>query len=169
MIRQWIVLVGSLLFPVAILAQLTLNPKFETKIEGLIDHSVSTISCERLKQKMGSTTWSILDAREKVEYDVSHLPEAKWVGYDHFDSSALKNISKETIIIIYCSIGYRSEKIGEKLKEMGYSKIYNLYGGIFEWTNRQYPLVDNKNQTTTNIHAYNKEWGAWLEKGNKKY
>ena len=39
-------------------------------------------------------------------------------------------------IIVYCSIGVRSEDIGEKLKELGYTKILNLYGGIFDWKNK---------------------------------
>lgn len=168
-IKLQIAILWIILFSITVHAQQTINPKFEQKIEELIAHSVATISCERLQEKMKTSNYCILDAREKKEYEVSHLPNAKWVGYDHFDKNALKDIAKEEIIVVYCSIGYRSEKIGEKLKKMGYSRVYNLYGGIFEWTNRQYLLVDNKNQTTTNIHAYNKEWGAWLDKGNKKY
>lgn len=169
MIKQLIILLFGFLFPVIIIAQGTLNPKFEQKIETLIQHTIPTISCKELKEKLTNTKVCILDAREKVEYKVSHLLHAKYVGYNNFDNSALKNIAKETTIVVYCSVGYRSEKIGEKLKKMGYSKVYNLYGGIFEWTNQRYPLVDNQNQTTTKVHAYDKDWGFWLDRGNKVY
>ena len=50
--------------------------------------------------------------------------------------------SKSDTIVLYCSIGYRSEKIGEKLVEMGYGHVFNLYGGIFEWVNRDLPVYN---------------------------
>lgn len=150
-------------------AQSTLNPKFEQKIEGLLSHSIPTISCERLQSKLNTPNLVLLDAREKEEFTTSHLKDAKWVGYDTFDKKYVEGVDKNAIVVVYCSIGYRSEKIAEQLKAMGYTKVYNLYGGIFEWTNRSYPLLDAKEQTTQSVHAYNKDWGRWLDKGNKVY
>tara|TARA_B100000768_G_C11171243_1_gene328804 strand:+ start:178 stop:360 length:183 start_codon:yes stop_codon:yes gene_type:complete len=46
------------------------------------------------------------------------------------------NINKSDIIIVYCTIGYRSEKISEELKLKGYKYVYNLYGGIIQWVNK---------------------------------
>ena len=66
-------------------------------------------------------------------------------------------------------MGYRSEKIGEQLKKMGYQRVYNLYGGIFEWTNRSLPLVNKTEAPTKQVHAYDKNWGQWLDKGEKVY
>ncbi|MFQ5334631.1 MAG: rhodanese-like domain-containing protein, partial [Flavobacteriales bacterium] len=71
-------------------------------------------------------------------------------------------------VIVYCSVGYRSEKIAEKLAGMGFGQVFNLYGGIFEWVNRGYPVYDEHGQTD-NVHAYNHNWGLWLHKGNKVY
>lgn len=141
-------------------AQSTLNPKFEQKIENLIQHSVPTITCERLKGKMNTPNLVLLDARELEEYQTSHLEDAVWVGYNTFDKKYVADVSKDAIVVVYCSVGYRSEKIAEQLKELGYSKVYNLYGGIFEWTNRAYPLLNEKEQPTTSVHAYNKDWAA---------
>ena len=152
-----------------VLAQKTLNPKFEQKIESIIDNSVTTISCDRLNKKITTPNLYILDAREKEEYDISHIKGAAWVGYNTFSKKKINNIPKDAIVVIYCSIGYRSEKIGEKLKKEGYQKVYNLYGGIFEWSNKKYPLVDNQQTGTTKVHAYNKDWGRWVEKGDKVY
>lgn len=150
-------------------AQPTLNPKFEQKIEGLISHSIPTITCERLQKKLETPNLVLLDAREKEEFTTSHLKDAQWVGYTTFDRKQMEGINKDATIVVYCSVGYRSEKIGEQLKAMGYNKVYNLYGGIFEWTNRSYPLLNAQNQPTKAIHAYNKDWGRWLDKGNKVY
>lgn len=111
----------------------------------------------------------ILDTREKEEYTVSHILNAKNVGYDHFEIDSLKNISRNTRIIVYCSVGYRSERIGEKLLKNGYTQVNNLYGGIFEWVNNDYPVVDMNNRQTNKVHAYSKLWGKWLIKGEKVY
>jgi len=45
----------------------------------------------------------------------------------------------------------------------------SLYGGIFEWSNRGYPLINNWQEPTTKVHAFDKDWGRWLEKAKKVY
>lgn len=167
--RAFILFLSIILLPMFASAQQTLNPKFEKKIEGLIEHSVPVISCERLEQKIQTANLYLLDAREQSEYEISHLEDAVWVGYNTFSSDNLATVPKDGIVVVYCSVGYRSEKIGAKLKKMGYARVYNLYGGIFEWANRTYPLVDNKNEKTDKVHAYNQDWGRWLNKGEKVY
>jgi rhodanese-related sulfurtransferase len=109
----------------------------------------------------------LLDAREPEEYNVSHLPGAINIGYDDFDYSKVKEkLKTNKTIIVYCSVGYRSSKIAEKLIDKGHS-AYNLYGGIFEWTNRNFPLVNNKDQPTKKIHSYSSSWGQWVTSGEK--
>lgn len=149
--------------------QTTLNPKFEKKIDGLLSKSVPTLSCERLQQKINTPNMYLLDAREPEEYAVSHLDKAQWVGYNTFKPENVKDVPKDAIVVVYCSIGYRSEKIGEQLKKLGYTKVYNLYGGIFEWSNRAYPLVNQSEKETENVHPYDSDWGRWVERGNKTY
>ena len=139
-----------------------LNPEFDKKISQLISFSVPVIGPKQLKSM--DQVW-ILDAREKEEYQVSHIENARFIGYNRFDPSSVADIPKDQKIVLYCSIGYRSEKIGEKLQKMGYSNVYNLYGSIFEWVNQGNPVVDSKGQKTSKVHSYNKAWGRWLEEG----
>lgn len=167
--KQLILFLLIILMPLLASAQQTLNPKFDKKIEGLIERSVPLISCERLEKKMNTSNLYLLDAREKKEFETSHLKDAVWVGYNTFSPKSLASIPKDGIVVVYCSVGYRSEKIGEQLEQMGYSRVYNLYGGIFEWVNRAYPIVDQKNETTSKIHAYDQDWGRWVNKGEKVY
>ena len=51
---------------------------------------------------------------------------------------------KKTPTIVYCTIGARSETIGEKLKKNGFTNVYNLYGGIFEWKNADFKVLNKK-------------------------
>ena len=112
-----------------------------------------------------------LDTREKEEFDVSHLKDALWVGYKDFDEAqALREIpDKSQAIIVYCSIGVRSENIGEKLKALGYEKVLNLYGGIFQWKNQGGEVYNGNGMPTDSVHAFNKHWGKLLQKGVKVY
>jgi len=113
----------------------------------------------------------LLDAREKEEYEVSHLKKAIHVGYDTFNPKEIvkQQIPKDSLIVVYCSLGIRSEDISEKLKNIGYKNVYNLYGGIFEWKNNDLPLVNLSNKTTNDVHVFSSEWEKWLSKGKKVY
>jgi rhodanese-related sulfurtransferase len=114
---------------------------------------------------------ALLDSREKEEFEVSHLKNAVWVGHREFSiDSVLKNFpDKNSAVVVYCSIGVRSENIGEKLMEAGYSRVENLYGGIFEWKNKGYPVYDQGGEETGKIHAFSRKWGKLLTKGEKVY
>ena len=73
------------------------------------------------------------------------------------------------MIVVYCSLGIRSEKISEKLKAEGYSNVRNLYGGIFEWKNKGFEVFDSEGKETEKVHAYSKSWSKWLKNGEKIY
>jgi len=133
--------------------------------------SIPYISVEELRMNQLSEDLVILDSREMEEFEVSHIPSAKYVGYKTFSSQAVTSSipDKDTPIVVYCSLGIRSETIGEKLKKAGYTNIHNLYGGIFEWKNKGYPVIDREGKETENVHAFSKAWSKWLYKGVKVY
>lgn len=112
-----------------------------------------------------------LDTRKKKEYEVSHLKNATWVGYERFNAQDVqtKLPDKNADIIVYCSIGIRSEDIGEKLVKLGYTNVKNLYGGIFEWKNKGYPVYDDQGKETEKVHAFDEHWGKLLKAGDKVY
>jgi rhodanese-related sulfurtransferase len=139
---------------------------YNLMLRKLLKHTVPEISVDSAAAV--KTICTFLDAREKNEYDVSHINNSIYVGYNDFKIDAIKNIEKNTPIIVYCSVGYRSEKISEKLIAAGYKNVQNMYGGIFEWKNEN-NIVVNKSGTTNNVHAFSKTWGIWLKKGKKIY
>lgn len=140
---------------------------YETMLSTLLSHSVNEMSVSELAQKTDKV--QLLDAREKREYEVSHLKHAHWVGYDDFTLNRVKDLDKSKPVVVYCSVGYRSEKISEQLIKAGFKDVYNLYGGIFEWVNQGQPVYKNETQKTDEVHAYDNVWGIWVNKGNKVY
>ncbi|MBU2948744.1 rhodanese-like domain-containing protein [Zobellia uliginosa] len=142
--------------------------KIDKTLRKLNKESVDYIHVETLQKAENPI---LLDAREKAEYEVSHIKDAIWVGYDTFqlDSVVQKIQNKNSEIVVYCSIGVRSENIGEKLEKAGYTNVRNLYGGIFEWKNEGLPVVDSLGNETERVHAFNKHWGKLLKTGEKVY
>ncbi len=138
------------------------NEKFDQEVSTLLSFSVPTIGVPELKGNLND--YLVLDAREKNEYNISHIPSAKYIGYDNLDTTILEGVDKDQAIVLYCSVGYRSEKIGEKLLTMGYTNVMNLYGSIFEWANQENEMVDKNNQPTKKVHTYNKKWSKWVDK-----
>jgi len=133
-------------------------------------NTVTTIQPAALNKKiLKGEKMYILDTREKSEYSVSTIKGAIMVGYDKFDIKSTDTFDKNTTIIVYCTIGARSEQIGEKLKKDGFKNVYNLYGGLVYWKNQGYTVVDANGKPTQSIHVYSKEWGKWLKKGKPVY
>jgi len=131
--------------------------------------SIPYMSVEELV--MPNTDAIILDSRELKEYEVSHIKDAIQVGYDHFNIEIIEKQVKDKskTIVVYCSVGIRSEDIGEKLEKAGYTNVYNLFGGIFEWKNKDQIVYNTEEKPTENIHTFSKEWSKWLLKGIKIY
>ena len=130
---------------------------------------VPYIAAEELRMHQLKDEVIILDTRNKDEFEVSHLANAIFAGYKDFDLARVKTIHKERRIIVYCSIGVRSENIGEKLIRAGYKNVENLYGGIFDWKNKGFPVVDSKGNPTEKVHAFSKHWSKWLKNAEKTY
>lgn len=139
---------------------------FNTLLKIMLKHDVKEMTVPQAEVKSNVL---FIDAREKKEFDVSHIKNAVFVGYEDFNISRLGAVPKGNEIIVYCSIGKRSENITEKLMKAGYTNVSNLYGGIFEWVNQGNQVVDINNKNTDKVHAYGRLWGQWLDKGEKVY
>lgn len=147
-------------------APLTTNPLYSVMLNGLLKESVPFVSVAQLRQQPATV---LLDTREAPEFAVSHLRGARLVGYDTFSLATVRDLPTNAPIVVYCSVGMRSEKIGAQLRRAGFTSVRNLYGGIFEWVNEGQLVVTAANQPTKRVHAYSPTWGIWLRSGQKVY
>ncbi len=108
------------------------------------------------------SSFILIDTRKKAEYNVSHLPHAhhaETVAESEAVMAAV-NLCKRSPIVLYCSVGYRSGRLGVKLQEAGYS-VMNLEGSIFQWANEGRSLV-TADHSTRQVHPYSDLWGLLL-------
>tara|TARA_R110000850_G_scaffold254614_1_gene380169 strand:+ start:58136 stop:58633 length:498 start_codon:yes stop_codon:yes gene_type:complete len=143
----------------------------DTVLSKFNKETIPYISAEELKMLQSNTDFLLVDTRERKEFEVSNIDSAVHVGYNQFSIRQFTNFvtDKNQPIVVYCSLGIRSEDIGEKLKKAGYTNVKNLYGGIFEWKNKGFSVVDSDGNKTEKVHAFSKQWSKWLLKGEKIY
>jgi len=104
------------------------------------DEVVSLISPEELNSKMDSI--QLIDVRTPKEYKEGHLKNA--VNINFYDNTFLEEMSKldkSKELYIYCRSGNRSGKAAKKLGEMGFTKVYDLEGGIILWNKKSLEVI----------------------------
>jgi rhodanese-related sulfurtransferase len=158
-----LILIFSLLIGLQSTAQ---RENFHEMLKTYYKNTIPTLKPADLYQKiLSGEKIYILDTRETKEFEVSHIKNAIHVGYTNFDLKITDKLDKNTPVIVYCTIGARSEEIGAKIKKIGFKDVYNLYGGLIYWKNQGYPVIDSNDKPTQKVHVYSKEWGKWLKKG----
>lgn len=163
--RIWKAFVLSCILFLLILPVTGQSLAYQTLLKGLYDANFPVLKPNQISDL---STYQVLDAREKEEYEVSHLPKALWVGHDTFSLKSVINLDKNKPVLIYCTVGARSEQIGKMLQKEGFSKVYNLYGGILHWVNEGKQVVA-QGKPTPKVHTYSRSWGIWLNRGEKVY
>lgn len=104
----------------------------------------------------------LLDARAPEEFAISHLPQARAAASDEQIAAALQNQPKDHPIVAYCSVGYRSSALAEKLASQGFTNVANLEGSIFQWANEGRAVYQGA-QVVKQVHPFNKKWGLLLK------
>lgn len=95
----------------------------------------------------------LVDVRPAEERSVSTVPgsitRAEFEAMDRGDR----------VVIVYCTIGYRSARYAEKLQEQGV-RVLNMKGSILSWVDAGLPLVDAEGKPTRRVHTYAKKWNV---------
>jgi rhodanese-related sulfurtransferase len=103
----------------------------------------------------------LLDVREPEEYAVSHLPGAIRVSPDATADEVLARIDPGRPVVAYCSVGYRSSQLVERLQAAGLTDVVNLEGSIFAWA-REGRRLERNGQPVTTVHPYDTRFGRLL-------
>jgi rhodanese-related sulfurtransferase len=104
----------------------------------------------------------LLDVRTPAEYAVSHLPGAQRIDPDAQITKMLEHLSPDRPIVTYCSVGFRSAELAQRLIAAGRKNTYNMEGSIFQWANEGRPLERDGRPVET-VHPYNESWSKMLD------
>ncbi len=96
-----------------------------------VDYGGGIIFAEQIPKDEYSKIF-IIDARDKAQFDKSHIPGA--VNIEWRRVLAQKNqIPKDKTVLIYCNTGSLSAQAGFALRVAGYENVRILQGGFEEW------------------------------------
>jgi phage shock protein E len=76
----------------------------------------------------------LIDVRTKTEFDQGHIKNAKHFHiYSKSFQDSVLTLDKNKPVYLYCKAGSRSEEASLELQKLGFTKIYDLKGGISSW------------------------------------
>ena len=104
----------------------------------------------------------LLDVRAAEEYAVSHLLGARLTPGLPSAMDTLAAMPRDTAIVLYCAVGYRSAAVAEALQDSGYANVWNLTGSIFQWVNEGRPVYRGAEQVHV-VHPYSRAWSLLLK------
>lgn len=85
---------------------------------------------------------TILDVRTPDEWADGIIAGAEKINfYDDNFAQQIEKLDKTTPVYLYCRSGGRSANAADILKEKGFTKVYNLDGGITSWQNNGFEVV----------------------------
>lgn len=64
-------------------------------------------------------------------------------------------------MIVYCSIGWRSSALAQRLQAAGFTNVANLHGSLFAWAAEGRPLESN-GAVARVVHPYSPQYGFLL-------
>lgn len=94
------------------------------------------------KMLRNDTSVILVDVRTPEEYQQGHLKGSRLMNfYDADFRERAKKLPKDKRIVLYCRSGRRSADAMTYLTSIGYSRVYNMLGGIIAWQKDRQPVV----------------------------
>ena len=82
----------------------------------------------------------VLDVREPHEYDIASIDGTTLIPLGQL-AQRVDELDSTADIVVHCKSGMRSAKAQKILKDMGFSRVRNLTGGILRWSDEVDPSV----------------------------
>lgn len=84
----------------------------------------------------------VLDVREHSEFNQGHIASARHIPLGQLrDSVRTLDKFREQPIVVNCRSGRRSASACALLRKEGFTRVYNLSGGIQAWQRSNMPVV----------------------------
>jgi len=85
----------------------------------------------------------VLDIRTPEEFNEARLADAIMVDFyaDDF-ADQLDTLDKDVPYVMYCRTGNRSSDAVKTMKGLGFVEVYEIDGGIVNWYEQGYPVVN---------------------------
>ena len=84
----------------------------------------------------------LLDVRETDEYAEGHAPGSVLIPLGQLPSRLAEiKASEHKPVAVICRSGKRSARAAEILRQAGFTKVYNVQGGMYAWAHAGLPVI----------------------------
>ncbi|RAJ13433.1 rhodanese-like domain-containing protein [Olleya aquimaris] len=125
---------SSILFSLFLVLVLSCKPQIESETK--------VVSPEEMQTLLQLDNVQLVDVRTPEEFQAGYIAEAQNIDFmsPTFEED-IKTLDKEKPVLLYCQKGGRSAKCAEKMKDLGFKKIYDLQGGFSKWKHEGFKYV----------------------------
>ena len=91
----------------------------------------------------GDPGFVLLDIRTPEEVEAGHLPGALELDFRNPSfANELEKLDRNRIYLIYCRTANRTGQAFDLMTTMGFTMVYDMKGGISEWSALGYPVCE---------------------------
>ena len=132
-----------ILSTVCVLAFSSCESKKEISEVGEVEAATPIVSnLEPTQFQEKSSQGILVDVRTAAEIAKGTIAGSLAMDYNQPDFLAhATQLPKDREIYLYCAVGGRSSKAGDLLIARGFTKVYNLEGGLTAWTAAGLPVI----------------------------
>ena len=105
---------------------------------------VTNLNVEEFAAKIADPSVVVMDVRTSDEFLSGHLANAMNIDYNagNFEND-IQGLDKNKTYAVYCHSGRRSGLATEIMAKQGFTHVFNLNGGVTDWTAAGKQLVNN--------------------------
>ena len=124
---------------IALIASVLLLAGCSSSASGVTNMNVSEFS-----KKITEAGVITVDVRTPGEFMTGHIQGAQNIDFEsgNFENE-ISTLDKNGTYAVYCRSGNRSGQAVAIMHDAGFHNVYNLNGGIIDWTNSGMMLVNN--------------------------
>lgn len=133
--------------------------KMKDDILGKLRQEIPTITVGDVQKRLqaGDSSVVVIDTRESDEHAQGYVKEALFIPRTYLEMRIEDQApDKNKDVVVYCASGTRSLFAAKALRDLGYSKIYNMEGGFNGWKNAGLPFDMKKKDSKANSARYSR-------------
>jgi len=114
----------------------------QTEVEKIFKSITPKDAYFLIRNNQDNQNFIIIDVRTSQEYSQGHLENA--INLDYYSdlfAERLNELDKNKTYLIYCRTGNRSKKTVDLMNRLNFKNVYDLLGGIDNWSVENLPVV----------------------------
>jgi len=132
----------AFILTVSVLFLGVLGQPVQARCRGVIKSISVEEAAQLIEDNNNNSDFVILDVRTPSEFESEALENAVNIDfYSEIFEEEIAKLNRDKHYLIYCRSGGRSSRVLELVKSLGFSKVYEMRGGINNWMAKGYPVV----------------------------